>query len=458
MIFTIVILDVNICYAPSISIINNPILAIDSIRGSSIDYSRVVDVAESLGFKTYMIEDTEISEEDLSGKSILFLCVPLEPYYTESEIGLITNFVHSGGGLYIIPFYYYFYYAYMRSHTNLYLDTYYNALYDTFGFRLTGEIKECSREQDVFFTHPVLDKIYQIIVDCDKGQGESRFSNRIASISKLQSPAITILEDIDGSPLFLVSNYGKGKVFVDLTNAGIASYDGYDNLRIARNALTWLKGAQPEVFRLDINEEKYDVFVLSNTILSNPIFDVNKKALNFSVYCLKNTIGFVNLTIPKSVMSCENIEDWIIVMDSDSPSDVLKSQDAINTYISFSFNYNIQKIQIIAHNIIGGDEPEFPTPDPSPSPSLEEENANLEFQIAELESELANITKENTNLKTNIDLLQSQLDDLNLQYDKLKEEQNVKYETFLPKEITYVLLLTTIIFIATTAFFAGRRG
>ena len=89
--------------------------------------------------------------------------------------------------------------------------------------------------------------------------------------------------------------------------------------------------------------------------------------------------------------------------------------------------------------------------------SIEEENADLKSQITELEAEIEGLKEENTKLVSSKEILQSQIWVIKHQYDELEQAYYAKDSQVIPREITYLFLLTTIIFISTTIYFA-RKG
>ena len=88
--------------------------------------------------------------------------------------------------------------------------------------------------------------------------------------------------------------------------------------------------------------------------------------------------------------------------------------------------------------------------------SIEEENTSLKSQIIELEAEIEGLKEENTSLISSNEILQSQIWVLKHQYDELESAYYSKLSKIIPREVTYFFLLTTIIFISTTFYFARK--
>jgi hypothetical protein len=199
------------------------IIAIDQVHGSHSYPHHITNVAESLGCEIHNIGGNTIVESDLQNVTILVIPSPSTPYYTTQEIGLVHDFVNNGGGLYIIV-----------------MSTYlpmaqYNDFYESFGFKITGDKAWLQYPwiKNVTETHPIFKGVQQIEIDW-LGVGT------VASLMVVEQPAEVLLQS-EGKPLFLVSNFGSGRIFVDLTNYGLGyENDKYDNLRVVKNAIIWL--------------------------------------------------------------------------------------------------------------------------------------------------------------------------------------------------------------------------
>lgn len=337
-----------------------PRLAIDLIHGYEISDS-VRSQAVSLGYQIHEISGGMIQENDLDGINIVLISIPCVyiqyhgqlPEYTQSEIDLLVNFVEKGGALYIVPMYCY-YNVHFGGH-NLKLSTSVNVLFDYFGFRVSGEhyVLEYPTKA-IESTHPIMDKVNKIEVAW--GTGEWHDCGSVVILSILESPCASIYSD-EGYPLFLVSGIGKGKVFVDLTSHGIGYKDIFDNLLVVRNALIWLKGFSTETYRVVTGDDFYDIRINTNSTLSSFSFDNTSCKIHFYATGLRGTIGFCNVTIPKGFMWCDNIQDWVVNVNSVSPSDIVKTEDATSTCLCFTYSHSSHNIEIIAQHVVA----EFPS-------------------------------------------------------------------------------------------------
>jgi hypothetical protein len=106
------------------------------------------------------------------------------------------------------------------------------------------------------------------------------------------------------------------------------SQDGYFNNKV--NA---------EVYPVDWNNDTiidYYVSIVSNsTLLSNFAFNQPAKQISFNVTGSIGTTGFCNVTIPRGLLDCTNIEDWIILLDET----VVTSMCTISNTTTVTFIY-----------------------------------------------------------------------------------------------------------------------
>jgi hypothetical protein len=202
-------------------------IACDLIHGKNESFAlSVSDIAQSsFGCEIHNITGDAINASDLEGIGILVLPNPHTPYYSTQEINLLLNFVNNGGGFYIT----------ITAFDSL--VTQYNGLFGNFGFTVNGTDQYIGVAQNVTGTHQIMSGVQQILL---AGNGY------VANLTSLVHPAEAICY-AEGFPLFLVSGLGSGRIFVDLTNYGINSYDTSDNQRVVKNALIWLSsGVIPE--------------------------------------------------------------------------------------------------------------------------------------------------------------------------------------------------------------------
>jgi hypothetical protein len=330
-VFMLVALTGVLAVQGQISSSRPPKLAIDTIRRGSTD-TYVQDVAQGLGFATKMISGNAITESDLADVDILLLFYPQEPYFSQTELDLILNFLSRGEALYIISS----------------INTYYNILYEQLGFKLSGVYSPLSYPdiKNITYTHPIMDGVSRI---------ESYSS--VVSLDLLTGPAVSLLT-AEQHPLFLVSSYGNGRVFVDLTINGIGARGLHDNLRIVRNALIWLKNYSSEFFQVSIDGQIFDINVTTNSIISSFRLIESEKSIAFNVTGLTGTSGECSsLSIPDGLMSGQ-ISEWNVTVDGFAPEMGSDWWHEGSFYVfHILYDHSTHEIKITSPDIL----PEFPS-------------------------------------------------------------------------------------------------
>jgi len=99
---------------------------------------------------------------------------------------------------------------------------------------------------------------------------------------------------------------------------------------------------------------QYNVYVVSNSTVSNFIFDSEGARVQFNVDDETGTTGFCNVTIPKNLLDAE--DNWVVLVD-DNPVIPSVDEDERNTYIYFTFSHSTKTVEIIGTDAI----PEFPS-------------------------------------------------------------------------------------------------
>jgi hypothetical protein len=295
------------------------------------------NVAMSLGFDVVKIIGNCIVESDLQDAAVLVLFLAYTPYYTQTEIDLILDFIADGKGFYIVP------------GSSGGADTYYNLLWKDFGFEVTGERHDLTYPhiKNVTFTHPIMDGISEIEVGSDNWR----------TCDEVELEGATPLVIAEGYPLFLASSYGKGKIFVDLCVWGITRYAKYDNRKICRNALIWLKGYTKESFSVDVDGEQFETNILSTSVISSFQFEKESKSINFQVTGLLDTEGVCNVSVPNGLMWCDTLGQWEVTVDGDPPTLYSVSENGISTSLYFTYCHSTHEVKITSQYVI----PEFPS-------------------------------------------------------------------------------------------------
>ncbi|MCW4023061.1 MAG: right-handed parallel beta-helix repeat-containing protein [Candidatus Bathyarchaeota archaeon] len=99
---------------------------------------------------------------------------------------------------------------------------------------------------------------------------------------------------------------------------------------------------------------QYNVYVISNSSVSDFIFNPENTLIQFNVEGKTGTTGFCNVTIPKNLLYAENT--WVVLVDGTSLTPTVNEKENYTT-LHFTYAHDIQTIQIIGTDAI----PEFPT-------------------------------------------------------------------------------------------------
>jgi parallel beta-helix repeat protein len=105
------------------------------------------------------------------------------------------------------------------------------------------------------------------------------------------------------------------------------------------------------------NNKSYSVGTVSNSTLSNFNFTPNAKTLSFNVAGTSGTMGFCRVAIPKTLMWCADLEDWVVTVNGTQvlPPNLNITTDANYTYVYFSYHHSTEAVQIQSTGVV----PEF---------------------------------------------------------------------------------------------------
>jgi parallel beta-helix repeat protein len=101
-------------------------------------------------------------------------------------------------------------------------------------------------------------------------------------------------------------------------------------------------------------DEKYNVYVVSNSTVCEFSFDPEAPLIKFNVMGESGTAGFCNVTIPKDLLNAE--DSWTVLVDGASVTPT-SNEDETSTYIYFTYNHSTKTVEIIGTEAI----PEFPS-------------------------------------------------------------------------------------------------
>jgi hypothetical protein len=103
------------------------------------------------------------------------------------------------------------------------------------------------------------------------------------------------------------------------------------------------------------NGTAYSVDTVSNSTITNLSFNATAKTLTFNMTGTSSTTGFCKVAIPKKLMWCTNLADWIVTVNGKTPLYLNITTDANKTYIYFTYHHSTETVQIISTYTI----PEF---------------------------------------------------------------------------------------------------
>jgi N-acetylneuraminic acid mutarotase len=101
-------------------------------------------------------------------------------------------------------------------------------------------------------------------------------------------------------------------------------------------------------------DTRYDVFVVSNSTVSDFSFNHENTLIRFDVEGEEGTIGFCNVTIPKNLLDAENT--WAVLVDGTSVTPTVNKKENY-TNLHFTYSHSTKTVEIIGTDAI----PEFPS-------------------------------------------------------------------------------------------------
>ena len=119
-------------------------------------------------------------------------------------------------------------------------------------------------------------------------------------------------------------------------------------------------GPSTYVFQAVADSQTFNISVVTNSTIPSQTFDFSQgqKMISFSVTGLSGTEGFCNITIPRTLVDCTNLDEWVIFANgTDISGNCHKNRDADYTYICIPYTHSAQQIQIKGIWVV----PEFPS-------------------------------------------------------------------------------------------------
>ena len=108
-------------------------------------------------------------------------------------------------------------------------------------------------------------------------------------------------------------------------------------------------GPQTYIFPVVVDSQTFQIVVVTNSTIPVQTFNFSKenKELGFNVTGPSGTSGFCNVTIPRTMLDCASLDEWVIFANgTDISNACLKSRDANYTYIFIPYTHSAQLIQV----------------------------------------------------------------------------------------------------------------
>jgi len=117
---------------------------------------------------------------------------------------------------------------------------------------------------------------------------------------------------------------------------------------------TNLWGLQAHVINAD--GQQFTVTTFSNASISNIALNIEEKALTFNLTGFEGTIGYCNITVPNTLVSCYSHSGWQLYIDENPITDFLVADNDTHTSIYFTYALSSHQAKLVGQQII----PEFP--------------------------------------------------------------------------------------------------
>jgi hypothetical protein len=106
---------------------------------------------------------------------------------------------------------------------------------------------------------------------------------------------------------------------------------------------------------INVNGQQFTVTTFSNSSISNMALNIEEKALIFNLTGFDGTIGYCNITVPKTLVSCDSHNGWQLYIDENPITDFLVTDNDTHTSIYFTYALSSHQVKLVGQQII----PEF---------------------------------------------------------------------------------------------------
>ncbi|UCE43722.1 MAG: PKD domain-containing protein, partial [Candidatus Bathyarchaeota archaeon] len=128
--------------------------------------------------------------------------------------------------------------------------------------------------------------------------------------------------------------------------------DGVGDTDLPHQGLDWHPlmeaWSKLRVFSVSIDEEEYRVTTLSNSTITGFNFNSSAKQISFNVTGPSGTVGFCNVTVPKSLLRGA----WLVLVDeADSTSNTTITETDTHTFFYLSYDFSTHRVRIIGSEV-----------------------------------------------------------------------------------------------------------
>ena len=135
----------------------------------------------------------------------------------------------------------------------------------------------------------------------------------------------------------------------------VTNGSAYYKLDLHTNVVeTNLWGLQAHV--INVAGQQFTVTTFSNASISNMTLNAEEKALIFNLTGFEDTIGYCNITIPKTHISCDSHSGWQLYIDESPIADFLVVDNDTHTSMYFTHALSSHQVKLVGQQAI----PEFP--------------------------------------------------------------------------------------------------
>lgn len=100
---------------------------------------------------------------------------------------------------------------------------------------------------------------------------------------------------------------------------------------------------------INVDDQQFTVTTFSNASISNMVLNIEEKALIFNFKGFEGTIGYCNITVPKTLVSCNSNSGWQLYIDENLITDFLVVDNDTHTSICFTYALSSHQVKLVAN-------------------------------------------------------------------------------------------------------------